>query len=251
MPDIQNFITYSIFSGYKNLVAFTSTKQSFPTEKTRFTGDSPEIYSLSRKLLAQKLGIEVTQLVFPRQTHTSCVAEIAEIPECELKDTDALVTNQRGICICVQTADCVPVLLFDPEKSVVAAVHAGWRGTVKKIAAETVRKMVSLYNCDPAKIVAAIGPSISPVVYKVGSEVTEAVLQSIPNPEHVIHRKPNGKHHVDLWAANREVLMASGLKPENIEIAEECSFTDNDRYFSARKEGADTGRMVSGMMLLP
>lgn len=251
MPDIQNFITYSVFSGYKNLVAFTSTKQSLPTEKTRFTGDSPEIYALNRELLAQKLGIDASQLVFPRQTHTSCVVEIDEIPASELKDTDALVTNKPGICICVQTADCVPVLLFDPEKRVIAAVHAGWRGTVKKIAAETVQKMVSLYNCDPAKIVAAIGPSISPAVYEVGSEVIEAVQQSIPNSEKVVHKKTNGKHHVDLWAANREVLVESGLKPENIEIAEECSFSDNDRFFSARKEGADTGRMVSGMILLP
>lgn len=251
MPDIQNFIAYSVFSGYKNLVAFTSTKQSLPTQKTRFTGDSPEIYALNRELLAQKLGIDVSRLVFPRQTHTSCVVEIDEIPACELKDTDALVTDKPGICICVQTADCVPVLLFDPEKRVIAAVHAGWRGTVKKIAAETVQKMVSNYQCDPAKILAAIGPSISPAVYEVGSEVTEAVRLSIPNSEHVIHKKQNGKNHVDLWAANREVLVESGLKHENIEIAEECSFTDNNRFFSARKEGADTGRMVSGMMLLP
>ena len=80
------------------------------------------------------LGISENQLVFPRQTHTDQVAEIESIPETELKDTDAMITGQTGICLCVQTADCVPVLLFDPEKKAIAAIHSGWRGTVKNIA---------------------------------------------------------------------------------------------------------------------
>ena len=249
MHDKNNFVAYKIFESYKDIVAFTSTKQSFATEKTRFTGDSPEIYTENRKQLAEKLGIEAEQLVFPRQTHTNCVAEIDEVPDCEITETDALVTNRKGICICVQTADCVPILLFDSEKQVVAAIHAGWRGTLKKIAGAAVQKMVK-FGANPANILAAIGPSISPAVYEVGSEVTDAIYQSIPNPDNVIHPKKTGKHHVDLWAANREVLIEAGLKPANIEIAEECSFTDNERYFSARKEGAETGRMVSGIMLV-
>ena len=120
----HNFIAYKIFESHKNLVAFTSTKQSFQTERTRFTGDSPEIYTENRTQLAEKLGIEVQQLVFPRQTHTDCVAEIDGIPDCEITETDALVTNQKGICICVQTADCVPILLFDSAKKVLAASYA-------------------------------------------------------------------------------------------------------------------------------
>lgn len=245
----NHFISYRVFDGFKNVVAFTSTKQSFPTEKTRFTGDSTEIYSLNRELLAGKLGIESGQLIFPRQTHTSCVADIDEIPKHELKDTDALLTSKKGICICVQTADCVPILLYEPEKEVIAAVHAGWRGTVKKIASETVKKMEGIYRCDPAKIIAAIGPSISQTVYEVGSEVSEAIHLSIPNPDKVVYREQSGKHYVDLWAANREVLIGCGLNPVNIEIVGECSFSDSEKYYSARKEGASTGRMVSGIML--
>ncbi len=246
----HNFISYNIFAPYQNLVAFTSTKQSFDTENTRFTGDSAEIYIENRKQLAEKLGIEVQQLVFPRQTHTDCVAEVDGIPGCEITETDALVTNKKGICICVQTADCVPILLFDPVNNVIAAIHAGWRGTVKKIAAAAVQKMVAKFGSDPANIVAAIGPSISPAIYEVGSEVTEAVRQSIPNAENVIRLNSSGKNHIDLWNANREVLLEAGLLIENIEILGECSFSENDKYFSARKEGAETGRMVSGIMLL-
>jgi len=246
----HNFIAYKIFEPHSTLVAFTSTKQSFDSEKTRFTGDSPEIYTENRKQLAEKLGIEVSDLVFPRQTHTDCVAEIDGIPECEITQTDALVTNRQNICICVQTADCLPILLFDPEKRVIAAVHAGWRGTVKKIAAAAVQKMTAKYATNPANIIAAIGPSIGLGVYEVGSEVTEAVLHSIPNAEKVIQLKSTGKNHVDLWEANRQVLLECGLLPENIEIHGECSFSENSKYFSARKEGAETGRMVSGIMLL-
>lgn len=246
----HNFIHYNIFSPYQNLVAFTSTKQSFDTENTRFTGDSPEIYTENRKQLAEKLGIEVQQLVFPRQTHTDCVAEIDGVPDCEITETDALVTNQRGICICVQTADCVPILLFDSKKKVIAAIHAGWRGTVKKIAAAAVQKMTDKFGSNTANIIAAIGPSISPAMYEVGNEVTEAVLRSIPNAGKVIRLNSSGKNHIDLWEANRQVLLHAGLQTKNIEIIGECSFTLNDRYFSARKEGAETGRMVSGIMLI-
>ncbi|HCE57117.1 MAG TPA: peptidoglycan editing factor PgeF [Prolixibacteraceae bacterium] len=246
----HSFVHYPIFESYQNLVAFTSTKQSFATEKTRFTGDSPEIYTEPRKQLAEKLGIDVKQLVFPRQTHTDCVAEIDGIPNCEITETDALVTNQKGICICVQTADCVPVLLFDPKKLVIAAVHAGWRGTVKKIAAVAVQKMTAKFGSDPANIIAAIGPSVSPAIYEVGSEVTEAVLHSIPNAEKTIRLNSSGKNHIDLWEANRQVLLEAGLLIKSIEIIGECSFLENDKYFSARKEGAETGRMVSGIMLL-
>jgi hypothetical protein len=160
------------------------------------------------------------------------------------------VTNLKGICICVQTADCVPILMFDTEKRVIAAVHAGWRGTVKMIAAAAVQKMSNKFSSDPAHIIAAIGPSISHAIYEVGSEVTEAVLQSIPNAEKAIHLKSTGKNHVDLWEANRQVLIYAGLRTENIEILGECSFSENGKYFSARKEGANTGRMVSGIMLL-
>jgi polyphenol oxidase len=86
------------------------------------------------------LGIQSAQLVFPRQTHTNYVVKSSEFPENEIKETDALVTNQPGICLCVQTADCVPILLFDPVEKVISAVHAGWRGTVKKLPKVPFRK---------------------------------------------------------------------------------------------------------------
>lgn len=246
----QGLIYYEIFRGFENVIAFTSTKQTFETKNPRFTGDLPDIFERNRILLAEKLMIKPDQLVFPRQTHTNCVAEVSDIPENEIKETDALVTNKTGICLCVQTADCVPILLFDPVKNGIAAVHAGWRGTVKKIAEIAVQKMVQNYGSSPENIIAAIGPSISPSIYEVGDEVVEEVRKSIPNAEIVLHQNIFGKFHLNLWEANRQVLLDNGLLPKNIEILGECSFTETGKYYSARKEGMETGRMVSGIMLM-
>ena len=192
----NEFIYYKVFSAFENVVAFTSTKQSFKAQNPRFTGDSPEIFVNNRELLAAKLMIKPEQLIFPRQTHTNCVAEILDIPADEIKETDALVTNKTGICLCVQTADCVPILLFDPMNNVIAAVHAGWRGTVKKIVEIAVQKMALKYNSLPENIVAAIGPSISPDIYEVGKEVVEEVKKSIPNADILLHKNKIGRAHV-------------------------------------------------------
>lgn len=245
----KELIYYKIFSGYENVIAFTSTKQTFEIQNPRFTGDSPEIFENNRVLLAEKLMIKPDQLVFPRQTHTNCVVEISSIPENEINETDALITNKKGICLCVQTADCVPILLFDPVNDVICAVHAGWRGTVKKIAEIAVQKMVQKYHSKPKDIIAAIGPSISPDIYEVGKEVVEEVINSIPNTELMLEKNSSGNYHLNLWEANRQVLLKNGLKAKNIEVLGECSFSETTKYFSARKEGMDTGRMVSGIML--
>ncbi len=111
----------------KNLMAFTTTKQTLLERNPTFTGNSPKNFKGNRKQLSNRLNTKTCQLIFPRQTHTNCVAEILNIPETEIKDTDALVTNQQGICLYVQTADCVPILLFDPMGKVIGAVHAGWQ----------------------------------------------------------------------------------------------------------------------------
>ncbi len=245
----QELIYYSIFAGFENVVAFTTTKQTFNRNNPRFTGDLPSIFENNRILLADKLMIKPDQLVFPRQTHSNCVAEISGIPDDEIRETDALVTNKRGICLCIQTADCVPILLFDPENNAIAAVHAGWRGTVKRISEKAILEMAQKYGSKPENIIAAIGPSISPDIYEVGDEVVQEVKKSVPNSHLLLHRKNSGKHHFNLWEANRQILMATGLHPAKIEILGECSFSETEKYYSARKEGLETGRMVSGIMI--
>lgn len=245
----NNFIRYSIFSELKWLEAFTTTKSSVQQNSARFTGDDKELYSGNREELAALFGINAGQLVFPRQTHSSTICRIDAIPETEISETDALVTNKAGICLCVQTADCVPILLADPEKKVVAAVHAGWRGTVGKIVTKTVQKMQRDFGSDPAIIRAAIGPSIGPEVYEVGSEVVEAARKAVPGAENTLSLNASGNYHFDLWEANRRLLLQAGISSNLIEVLEHCSFSEPEKYYSARRDGVETGRMVSGIML--
>jgi hypothetical protein len=244
MDNNTSLIHYKVFESFKNVFAFTTTKQTLDIENVRFS-NLPE----NKIKLAEKLGLPSRSLVFPDQTHTNCVTEISEVPESAIQETDALVSNKAGICLCVQTADCVPVLLFDPVANVVSAVHAGWRGTVGKIVENAVTQMVSKYGTLPENIRAAIGPSISPAIYEVGDEVVRAAQKTIPNVKLTLQQNSSGKYHFNLWEANRQLLLGSGLNALNIEVLGECSFSGIEKYYSARRDGVETGRMVSGILL--
>jgi polyphenol oxidase len=168
----------------------------------------------------------------------------------EIKDTDALITTSKGLCISVMSADCVPVLLYDPVKRAIGAVHAGWRGTVSKILTLTVQAMLQHYGTQPADLVAAIGPSICPEVYEVGEEVIMAVEQTFGTKDSLITRENGpGKGHFNLWEANRIQLLALGVKSENIEVAGICTYQHSDEFFSARRSGNRAGRFSAGILL--
>lgn len=246
----NKLIKYRIFTSHKWLKAFTTTKQTLPEREVQFTGDEKHIYTVHRTNLATKLGIREDQLLFPRQTHSSKVCKIDEVPESELSGTDALVTNRPGFCICVQTADCVPILIADPRQKVIAAVHAGWRGTVARIVQHTINTMKEDYGCRPVDLIAAVGPSIGPEIYEVGNEVVEAVKNNISKASLTLKIHDSGKYHFNLWEANRQLLLDSGLLNANIEVLEACSYSEKDKFYSARREGVNTGRMVSGIMLV-
>ncbi len=246
----NQLINYPLFNQFDNLLVFTTTKSTISSSSPRFTGNSGETANHNRTLLANILNLKPDQLVFPRQEHTGNIVTVLEIPEKEIKNTDALITDQHGICLCIQTADCVPVLLFDPVKKVIGAVHAGWRGTVKQITENAILKIVSTYNSLPENMMAVIGPSIGPEIYEVGEEVVTAVHNSIPNAAETLHTNSSGKTNFNLWEANRQLLLKSGVRPENIEVLGECSFLLKHKYFSARREGLKTGRMVTGIMLM-
>ena len=148
----------------------------------------------------------------------------------------------------VLSADCVPVLLFEPEKRVVAAVHAGWRGTAAEIVGVTVRVMQEHFGCDLQRVVAAIGPSIGKCCFEVGEEVARVFQQLFPGNQAIVGLgKQPGKYQVDLWEANRKELLACGVKNENIEVAGMCSVCHPDLFFSYRREGEKAGRFGAGI----
>lgn len=243
-------VTYQLFGSFPEVKAFTTCRLTIAGEATpHFTGTPEWKSKYNRKKLADILNIKSQQLVFPLQTHTNCAMNLTEIPQEELKDTDALLTNQPDICLCVQTADCVPVLVYDPVTRAIAAIHAGWRGTVGFIVKEVIQKLKDHYLSSPKDLIAVIGPSIGVEEYEVGDEVVIAVQKKIPNAEKTISRFSSGKYHFNLWEANRQILLESGVLPENIHVSAQCTFTEKDMFFSARREGIKTGRMVSGIML--
>lgn len=243
---------FESFKKYKNIAHFVTTKEGWVGNKPRFTGDSESIYAGFRKELAVSCELDAGQFVFPRQTHSDRVVVVtSENFTNTIDDTDALITNELGLFICVQTADCVPILLFDPVKKVVAAIHAGWKGTISKIAKKTIGQMTEKFGCNPADIVAGIGPSIHIHAYEVGPEVVEAVEANFSNSPALLKPSMNeGRAYFDLWEANQTVLLESGIQEENIELMGLCSFEQADLFYSARRDGSDTGRMVSGIRLV-
>lgn len=244
---------FESFKKYKNIVHFITTKEGWVNgNRPRFTGDSEDIYAGFRHELAVSCEAEESSFVFPRQTHSDRIAVVnSENFANTIDDSDALITSEKGLFICVQTADCVPVLLFDPVKKVIAAVHAGWKGTISKIAGKTVAKMTETFGCNPADIVAGIGPSIHMHAYEVGPEVVEAVEANFSNSPALLKPSMNNGHaYFDLWEANQTVLLEAGIREENIEVIGLCSFEQADLFYSARRDGSDTGRMVSGIRLV-
>jgi hypothetical protein len=206
-------------------------------------------------------------LVTLRQIHSGLIHEVHE--KAAPLQGDALVTNEANLLLAIQTADCVPILLVDPENRAVAAFHAGWRGTVKRIVERGVGLMRARFHSDPAKLQAAIGPSIGQCCYAVGEEVVSEfssqfaysaelfreVFDSDPVKKKypmlfLTARAPGHSNigpqiHLDLWEANRRQLLDAGLAAENIWVSEECTQCHPEIYFSHRGEQGFTGRMLS------
>lgn len=193
----------------------------------------------------EALGFQLDELALPRQVHSDNVLWMHEAGRPEA--TDAVITDQPGLPVCVKTADCIPVLLYDTRQRIVAAAHAGWRGTVSRIVQKTVHQMHPL---DPKDLHAIIGPGISLQQFEVGDEVYEAFFAAGFPMERIARRFPssNGKEawHIDLWDANRFLLQELGV--DGIFVEGTCTRTSED-FYSARRETINTGRNYNGIVI--
>lgn len=226
---------------------------------THYCGDDPQRVKRNKQWLCSKLGINERQLWLPRQTHTANVLCIDDdflkhsIEEQHqlLQDIDALITDIPNQCIGISTADCVPILIYDKRHHAAAAIHAGWRGTVKRIAQNAFQLMQKRYDTSATDCTAIIGPSISVEAFEVGEEVVDAFLRE-GFPDNIISRPTNGtnrKPHIDLWAANVCTLEACGFDLQQIQIAGICTYTHYDTFFSARRLSIHSGRIFTGICL--
>jgi polyphenol oxidase len=163
---------------------------------------------------------------------------------------DALVTNQPEVVLTVRTADCVPVLLHDPVQGVVAAVHAGWRGTMAGIVALTVTRMVQRFGSKPRNTRVGIGPSIGPCCYEVDAVVLDALRRTGVDYRRVVNDTVDGKGMLDLGALIRFQAETAGVPSGSIDRVELCTGCHPDMFYSYRRDRAVVGTMVSGVMLL-
>lgn len=227
-----------------------------------------EISNHSGGLLKYDLGIHTEafstengsdppyHVIQPHQTHTDNIAVItdASISREDLQNTDALITNLTNCAIGVRTADCVPILLYDCANHAVAAIHSGWRGTVKKIVQKAIILMQKNYGTDASILKAIIGPSISVDSFQVGNEVVEAFHEA-GFPMDVIHKVYHSTtlpgNHIDLWEANKWLLCESGVKLENIHISGICTYTHHTHFYSARRDGNNHDqRIITAIKLI-
>ena len=174
----------------------------------------------------------------------------------ELEGYDAFVTDLPDVAIGVRTADCVPVLLYDPVNRVVSAVHSGWKGTVLQIVRKTIGVMQQRFRTCAKDLQAVIGPAIGPDSFQVGEEVVAQFRNAGFTMEGIwSERGPgdgspmSGGHHIDLWEANRWLLLEAGVRPENILLAGIDTYTSPD-FFSARREGVQCGRIINAIGLI-
>lgn len=220
-----------------------------------YTGDVPEHYEACREELRKGLG--VVRLLLPRQVHSVKVAvaddaffsmsEEAQI-KC-LDGVDAVVTDRKGVVAGVYTADCVPMLFYDVNRRIVAAAHAGWKGTMNGIATETLKAMAAMGSrMEDIKVM--FGPSICRNCFEVGDEVVEQFAEKPYVMEDIMVRHPvTGKAHIDLVAANRFWMLRAGVPMKNITASGLCTRCQPERFFSARALGVKSGRIVTGIVL--
>lgn len=221
----------------------------------RYCGDTPEAIQHNTQALCRLLNIHPDHLILPHQAHGVESRIIADdffglpvdVRTMLLDGVDALMTALPGVCIGVSTADCVPVLLYDTANRVSAAIHAGWRGTANRIVQLVIRQMGSFYGSKPSAIKAVIGPCISQKYFEVGDEVYETFKQSGQRVDAIAVRKD--KWHIDLAHANALLMEEAGISETNIDKSGICTWENNMDYFSARKQGTNSGRIYTGIII--
>ena len=191
--------------------------------------------------MGKALGVDMERMVLSYQTHTTNVRLVTEedagkgiTKERDYEDVDGLITNVPGITLVTFYADCVPLYFLDPVHLAVGLSHSGWRGTVKRMGEVTLRKMREAFGTRAEDVIACIGPSICKECYEVGSEVALEFMKEFDEKHwgEILTEKEDGKYLLDLWRANEIVLLATGVKQENIQVTDICTHCNSDYLFS-------------------
>ena len=220
-------------------------------------GDNAEDVINNRKRFALSLDLNAEDIVSPNQVHGDKVMRVDKSHrglgaldyESAIKETDALITNTPNLPLMLCFADCVPVLFVDVENRAIGIAHAGWKGTMSKIAAKTLMAMTDEFGTDPTKCLAAIAPSIGPCCYEVGENVINACKEAFPKHADKLIISRDDKIYCDLWQANLIQLLEAGMSNENIDVSRECTWYFS--YRAAKNSGLnETGRIGALISLI-
>ena len=226
----------SLRHGGVSATPFSSLNLSYSTDDMDHNIDD------NRKLFFNDLKISVDQVAGSFQVHGS---DIIKVNEASFhRGYDALITNQPNVCLNITIADCTPILIYDPVQRVVAAAHAGWRGTVAQIGCKTLQMMASDYDVNPADCYAYIGTCISSESFEVDADVANHFEDDFK-----VWDEKRGKFLIDLKSHNQKQLTDLGLPENQIEVSSYCTVKNNEDYFSHRKEKGKTGRSLAVIMM--
>ncbi len=221
-------------------------------------GDEKEAVDENFKRIAEIFHTTPDKIVCSRQTHTTNVRVVSK-KDCgkgvtcpqDYDDVDGLITNEPGILLCTFYADCVPLYFADVKNKAVGLAHSGWRGTVNKMGEVMLGKMHEVYGTNPEDVYAAIGPSICQDCYEVGIEVADAFRQSFPDKWQKMLKagRQEGKYQLDLWEANRTVLLNAGILESHLEVTDLCTCCNSRVLFSHRASNGKRGNLAAFMEL--
>lgn len=223
-------------------------------------GDEKECVDENYNRIAQVLECEVSDIVCSDQTHTTNVRKITAedkgkgvIRTRDYTDIDGLITNEPGIVLATFYADCVPLYIVDPVHKAIGLSHSGWRGTVNKMGAVTLKEMEKEYGTKPEDVYVAIGPSICQDCYEVSQDVAQAFIEVFPNQKdnkQLLYRKNEEKYQLNLWYANYSVFREAGVPEEHIEVTDICTCCNPDILFSHRASNGMRGNLGAFLALI-
>uniref|UniRef100_Q3ANW9 Purine nucleoside phosphorylase n=1 Tax=Chlorobium chlorochromatii (strain CaD3) TaxID=340177 RepID=Q3ANW9_CHLCH len=247
---LAGYVTPQIFSAFPELVAIQSTRVGGVSSGAfaslnvgHNTTDNPTCVLENRERLCAALGIEYQNLVTADQVHGTNIYVAYEAGH--YSGYDAFITNQPNRYLCIFTADCYPVLLYDPHHKAVAAIHAGWKGSAGKIVLKTLHAMQTHFGTVPGNCLAYIGAGISGSAYEVGMDVAHHFANDVLCSGCAIEGTNEHKALLDLRKENYRQLLEAGIPSMHIEQSPYCTFRESDLFFSYRRDNGVTGRMVA------
>lgn len=257
-PDTVPYLTYNSLSEIKFINHAFSTRLGgvsageFTSMNMAFNrGDNPESVTENYKRICKSAGFDFDSLTASAQDHNTFVRAVTSenkgvgiYKPRDLQSVDALITNEKGVTLVTYYADCTPLFFVDTKQKAIGLAHAGWRGTVGRIGEKVVNKMTELYGTNPTDIVAAIGPAISVCCYEVDKPCADNFYAlSDLDSSRFVFPKENGKYMIDLLETNRQILVAAGVKNENITVSDVCTNCNSELLWSHRATKGKRGTM--------